>query len=200
MVGNDELAAGADGVPPWAPPLVVLRDAAPLYVAAPAEELLHALAARGAHPRYALWCLCEVVESATRFLAVAGLVEAATGNGGRLPGDLAAGLAAAIERPTFGVWRRALVAVATGRSSAAMPEIAAAAAAVDGLCRGTGEDSDIVALRNALAHGIGVSAARAQGLLDLWGPRVAALGRALAWLGELELWTAEPGGARLLRG
>ncbi|HUH03899.1 MAG TPA: NACHT domain-containing protein, partial [Kofleriaceae bacterium] len=152
-------------------------------------------------PLLRLWHLCDVTELTLRVLASLAIADWSRGDEG-LPSTLRADVGSRIEQPTLGKWRGMVLALARKPPpGSAVPELYPFVTDVlDPVLRGTSAaiEHSVLALRNRLAHGGGMSRGMAAGLLDAHAPRfdVAVLG--LAWLGELRFVVPDARGA--LRG
>jgi hypothetical protein len=78
--------------------LLALADALPTLLALPLSELLHERS-----PALALWAACDLVETALKFVVMAGVAEHVAASG-RLPDGLARELRDRVELPTMGKW------------------------------------------------------------------------------------------------
>jgi hypothetical protein len=194
--------------PLWLSPIERLVKAGPLYVAYPLAVFLDDYAQDPRSARPALFSLCESVEAVVRFLAITRGVEII--GPGTAPEWLAKAAADNLLVPTFGKWMNLLRVIGEhekkGRS-VLLPELAEAAATFDNELfakpspGGQPELHNLLAVRNPIAHGSGISATYAQALLAHWGPKVAAVFGRLGWLSEIELWTRDdPNGFKHMTG
>ncbi|MBM4377249.1 MAG: hypothetical protein FJ095_19390 [Deltaproteobacteria bacterium] len=104
-------APQADGSVPAADPLSTaaspaLADALPTLLALPLRELMHEPS-----PVLALWAACDLVETALKFVVMAGVAEHVAASG-KLPDALARELRDRVELPTMGKWLGMALAVA----------------------------------------------------------------------------------------
>jgi hypothetical protein len=173
--------------------LLGMVDRWPSVLARPLKEYLDE-----ADPRIKLWAACDLVELTLRFLVMVRVAEEA--GRGEVPAQLAEALAQRIEQPTLGKWRgmaEALLKAADPGSTVA-PEARAYLFEVlvpllDGSTTPPTVEGSLKRLRNALAHGGGLTKAKATHLLEVWkSPFEAAMARA-GWLGELSLLVRDGG-------
>ena len=193
--------------PDWAVPLERLAAEAPIYLAIPTRDLLGDLTTHGLHPRVPLFALCEMVECLVRFLSAARLVEIVAGEkSGRLPEELARSLRDRLQSPTFGKWREILATIsAWGGAVDMLPELSETWAALNTLLSPAAGDADpetrdLIRLRNALAHGAGITAENARRLLAHWGPKCGLVFATCQWLCDLHLFAIHPAGIVALNG
>lgn len=134
--------------------------------------------------------LCDAVEVLVRFCVAVGLGEVRAG--GALPNDVVAAFQAEIERPTLASWLK-MLALLTERPEPAgglvVPELPGFVRTALAVCfprdpRPTA-DRSLLALRNLIAHGGGLSSAEARRLLDGSAPGEGWASRIEALLGEL---------------
>ena len=152
--------------------------------------------------------LCDAVEVLTRFCAVA-LLGALTQRLGDapLPEDLLKTLQPNVSTPTFGKWcgiLAALEAECRARGGLVVPELPDFVR--DDLLtlmpfevEATPETS-VLALRNLLVHGGGMTTATADPYLAIWEPRLRTLLGRVAFLGSVEVCRLAGGSARQLLG
>ena len=181
------------------PTLRAIEDWPPL--AAQALRDLHALEEPA---RLRLWAACDLVEMLARLMVVLGIAElAVTAPGRRLPSELLGELAGRIEEPTLGAWHAMAVLVAhhvAERQAQHFPELPPLVERLGRLLTGgiaradRNEENALITVRNAFAHGGGVSETRAAALLKRWQPELDGLVSAATWLGEVELLVRRPNG------
>lgn len=182
-----------------APPAASSADALPTLLALPLRELEHE-----ASPVLALWAACDLAEVALKLVVMAGVAEHVAASG-KLPEALVRELRNLVELSTMGKWLGMARAVARhGRKESALP-LAQTAASLEALLGGRDEkatDTQLLPLRNRLAHGGPVTKAEAARLHALWKPRVLAWANEfLAWLAQTTLVAVDEHGRRfLLRG
>ena len=183
-------------------------------VEAPGYELLPSVVAiplaeyhAEAHPVMRLHRLCDAVEIIVRFLTVTALGEVRRRQGpDALPAALLGVLRERIERPTLGQWRdmlAALIGELEGAGQPALPELwTVAGERLLPLLQGGGASAEesLLALRNDLVHGGGMTGAQARGLLEGWSPRFEALIEHLGPLQSCDLCVCLESGVRRLRG
>ena len=186
----------------------------PSLIAIPLRDYL-----REEHPVLRLHRLCDAAEILTRFLTVVALGEVRRVTGGApLPARLVRALQPNIERPTLGRWRdmlAALVSEPIADNELVLPEmpefarrelIAALAAAIDtesdaGKGRRDARSSEsMLVLRNDLAHGLAITAAAAQALLERWERWADQLIAKLTFLEGIDVCAVAGGAARRLVG
>jgi WD40 repeat protein len=139
-----------------------------------------------------------------RLTVVLGIAElAAATPARRLPAELVRELSGRIEEPTLGAWHAMAVVVArhvAELQTKHFPELPALVESLGSLLTGglgradRHEENALIAVRNAFAHGGGVSEARAAALLKRWQPDLDSLVSAATWLGEIELLVRRPNG------
>jgi hypothetical protein len=194
----------------WLAPIERLAERAPLYVAYPLATFLLDYAQTPRAPRLALFSLCESVEAVVRFIAIARSVEIIErSKTGKAPEWLAKTAADNLLRPTFGKWMNLLRMVAEhggAHRSVLVPDLADASVRLDSelFARppsdGHAELYDLFNVRNAIAHGSGISDGYAATLLDHWLPKIAIVLAGLDFLTEIELWMRDPDGCKRLNG
>ena len=194
----------------WREPISRLARAAPFFVAHPLDVFLEDEIKGSRAPRLALFSLCESVEALVRFLSVARSGEIiGESETGKAPLWLAKTAAHNLPAPTFGKWMdflREIAAREKQKPSRLLPQLAAAVAAFDtqffpqtaGAKRP--EQSNLLSVRNPIAHGSGISDAYARELLAIWAPRIAAVLETLHWLGDIELWARDTAGLWRMNG
>ncbi|MDS4021649.1 MAG: NACHT domain-containing protein [Candidatus Competibacter sp.] len=179
-------------------PLAELLERLPSPIALPLQGYLEE-----ANPRLKLWAMCETVELLLRLLVFVGIVDLARPDG-KPPQALRARLREPIERPTLGRWADMAEAVAqtlAGETDSLVPELAPwLQHMLLPLLDGSTEQNSLLALRNFLAHGGGVSRPLATRLLAAWREPFEQAMQTVAWLGELVLVVREPDGYGCLRG
>lgn len=152
-------------------------------------------------PLLRLWHLCDVTELTLRVLASLAIADWSRGDDG-LPPTLRADVGSRIEQPTLGKWRGMVLALARKPPpDSAVPELYPFVIDVlDPVLRGTSPaiEHSVLALRNRLAHGGGMSRGMAAGLLDAHGTRFDAAALGLAWMGALRFVVPDARG--VLRG
>jgi WD40 repeat protein len=154
-------------------------------------------------PLLRLWHLCDATELTLRLLAALAIADWNRGTEG-LPSKLRADLASRIEQPTLGKWRGMVLAL-TNKAPAAtpLPQLYPFVAdRFDPMLRGTGTGADgiedsVLALRNRLAHGGGMSRAMAATLLDAHAHRFEEAIEGLGWLASWRFVAAHGGGVLL---
>ena len=159
-------------------------------------------------PVLRLWHACDVAELTLRLLAIAGLSELHArerAGGAPLGAELRAQIRSRLEVPTLGKWQG----LATGLAAHLGADSPAADLArlvkqdlvplLDGR-PGDGPDGSLRQLRNQLAHGGGVTKARARTLLGGWLPHLSSFVAALRAARGMRLVVRTPGGFGLLRG
>lgn len=156
-------------------------------------------------PVLRLWHACDFIEMLMRLLVFLGLAD--LGRRGMIPEKLLRQLRPNIEEPTFGKWRVMVGAVAArlkrqetlfqrlpGMVSGCLVPL------LDGPATRT-PDTSFTALRNALAHGGGVSGAVARKLVDQWDDKLWRVVEECGWIQELDFVARHPdGGFGVLRG
>jgi hypothetical protein len=174
----------------------------PSLLAIPLQEY-----ATETHPVLRLHRLCDAVEVLTRFCAVVALGEVRVRLGDEpLPQDLLRTLQPHIERPTFGQWRDMLQALLGSLRRGAPLVVPQLPDFVSGhlfLWLRGGDlhaEESLLALRNQLAHGGGMTRAAARNLLDVWEPRLEALPSQLAFLAGAQVCHYTGGVTRRLVG
>lgn len=182
-------------------------EAMPTYLAEPWSALW-----LEPHPRLRLHWLVDTAELAVRWSVAVALAEVVNAAGGALPEPVADRIRDHIERPTLGRWLGIL-----RELSAARPATPVLAPGVfdlhdaqfeprfqpekEGGAGGGTLESSFLVLRNHLAHGGGMSAARSQELLELHLPGLEDLLRAVVGATRgTEVLALRDGGACLLRG
>ena len=190
-------------------PIERLAERAPLYVAYPLATFLRDYAQTPRMARLALFSLCESVEAVVRFIAIARCVEIiARSKTGKAPGWLAKTAAGNLLMPTFGKWMNLLRVIAEhgAQRSVLVPDLVHTSERLDGELfakppsRGHPELYDLFNVRNAIAHGSGISDGYAATLLEHWTPKIAAVLAGLDFLTEIELWARDPDGCKRLNG
>jgi WD40 repeat protein len=146
-------------------------------------------------PLLKAWHMCDFVEICLRTmvaLAVGDWLNAA----GELPAALRRELGARIEQPTLGKWRGMALALCKQPPSATcLPELYGFVADVlDPAMQGASVNDSLLALRNRLAHGGGMSRNLAARLLAAHQERFANIVQSMDWLGEIAL--VVPGSSR----
>lgn len=174
----------------------------PSIVAIPFDEYL-----REDHPVQRLHRLCDAVEILTRFLTIVAFAEVrrCSGEAG-MPADLQERLVANIFRPTFGQWQNMLTGLSEWLRTREDVIVSEAPSFVfdnllpflSGQTR-TIEDS-LLALRNDLVHGGGMTNAAARALLLEWHDRVEILLKALSFLSDTKVIHINDGQFRQLIG
>jgi hypothetical protein len=159
-------------------------------------------------PVLRLWHACDVAELTLRLLAIAGLSELHArerAGGAPLGAELRARIRSRLEAPTLGKWQGIATAVAA-RLEQDSPSADLARLVereliplLDGR-PGDGADGSLRQLRNQLAHGGGVTKARARALLGGWLPRLSGFVAALGAARGMRLVVRTPEGFGLLRG
>ncbi len=181
-------------------PLADLIDRLPSPVAFPLQSYLEE-----SHPHLKLWAICDSVELLLRLLVFIGIADLA-GQDGKPPQALRAKLREPIERPTFGGWwgmAEAITEALERQPDSLVPELAPWVRNILApLLRGGGHhaENSLLALRNRLAHGGGVTQALAEKLLAVWREPFEQAMQTVAWLGELALVAPGPHGYSCLRG
>jgi WD40 repeat protein len=177
-------------------------DRLPSLVAIP----LHDYAAEG-HPVLRLHRLCDAVEILTRFCTVAALSEHRARLGDdALPPELLKALQEHVERPTFGRWAGMLAAL-VGQLDRGAPLVLTelpdfVTRLLLPLLPG-GEataTTSLLALRNDLAHGGGMTQAAAEQFLRHWEPQLQPLLAALSFLNDVDVCLYDGTRARRLAG
>ncbi|CAH2405593.1 AAA family ATPase [Mesorhizobium escarrei] len=192
-----------DELPPWLSDLRSFSLQMPLFVAWPVKELVDDFSGSERGARLALLELCEVVEALTKTLAAAAGADLASEG---TPHWLASIVATHLSMPTFGRWWRLLDLIAKKGGTPMLPELPAAVQQMRTLLFASPstdqrpEWSNILDVRNPLAHGAGIDAKLAQKLLAHWGPRVSEAAHAAAFLGGIDCWVHDPDGFRRLNG
>ena len=133
------------------------------------------------HPLVRLYWLKDLLELIVRWAVALCLAERRALNGGELPPGLRAQVGPLIERPTLGQWR-ALLALLTEPplSSETLEGLARVREQVDLACPAEGDiHTSLIALRNLLAHGGGISPSAARDLLAQHLPRIERLLQAM---------------------
>jgi hypothetical protein len=179
---------------------------APIFIARPVNRYLEDSDTPGHPARDLLISLFEVVEAAVKFIAVAASLDViAAQSDGKAPIWLAKLAVENLSAPTLGKWFRLLRGLADAKASPSLPELTCAHAALASLTPSVAADQEpertnLVNLRNAVAHGLGVPKALADELLALWAPRVEDAFKELMWLIDTEVWVRDQEGFRLLGG
>lgn len=168
--------------------------------------------AREENPRVRLWSMCDSVEILLRLLVFVG-IGALAGREGTLPDGVRGSLASAIESPTLGRWfrmakelaeagRKAKVAGSLFEAYSRLLEEVLSPLIGEGKEASKDPSKSLLALRNTLAHGGGVSQALAKKLLGDWEARFTRLWTEdLASLQELLLLARDgEGNVGMLRG
>ena len=143
-------------------------------------------------PRLKLWAMCDTVELLLRLLVFIGIADLARADG-KPPQALRKALREPIERPTLGGWRDMTVEVANAlaqQPSTIVPELPPLVGnrLVPLLGDGNSQpEHSVLALRNRLAHGGGMSRAQAEKLLMVWQEPFEQAMATIGWLGELDL-------------
>ena len=150
----------------------------PCVLAIALEEYLQVSATTEA--KLKLWCACEAVEMLLRFLVIAGIAEHRSTQ--ELPTELLLELREHIERPTLRGWHAMARAIAQrlDPESAALPELRnivleEISPFILGTVQPATAETSFAELRNALAHGGGVTRAGARQLMDRWQDPIEAL-------------------------
>ena len=169
-------------------------------VAAPLRDLF----ATKEKARARLWAACDLAEMLLRFAVTLGIAEIkALVPDQPLPADLLKILYRYIEEPTLGAWQDMANAVAREVQSLrgdTFPELPALIKKLGELLRGSvskpkqHEENALIAVRNAFAHGGGVTERRAGVLLRKWQPALNSLIASAAWLSEIELLVVRQSG------
>lgn len=154
--------------------------------------------------RVRLWAACDLLEMLARLIVVLGIGELAAVGAGRLPPDLLRELVGLIEEPTLGAWQGMADAVARrvkGIEAPLFRELPDLVERLGRLLQGgvprdqRHEENSLLAVRNAFAHGGGVTERRAAALLELWRPKLDDLIGGAEWLAEVELLVRRTDGA-----
>jgi len=178
-------------------------DRLPSAVAIPLADYL-----AESNPALRLHRLCDAVEILTRFCAVAVLGEYRARLGDEsLPPELLKQLQEHVERPTLGRWAGMLAALVQGLDGGAplvLPELPDFATRLllpllPGGERPTAYES-LLALRNDLAHGGGMTRAAADEYLRQWEPRLEPLWEGLSFLAGADVCLYDGKEARRLAG
>lgn len=144
-----------------------------------------------ANPVLRLWHACDTVEMLLRLLVFVGLADIR--RRGPLPLNLLGELRSRIEEPTLGKWRGMAEAVAKHieASDSAVPEMPSLvhelASLLDGQAERKTAETSFASLRNQLAHGGGVTRAKAASLLNVWEGLFASAISHTEWLTDLHL-------------
>jgi WD40 repeat protein/DNA-directed RNA polymerase subunit RPC12/RpoP len=155
--------------------------------------------AEAGHPVMQLHRLCDAAEILTRFLTITALGELRCRLGdGPLPEDLLKSLQPRIERPTFGQWRdmlSTLIAVLEKADDLVLPGLLPLSAYLISALEGGSAlpEQSLLALRNQLAHGGGMTRAAANELLERWRPWMEELLRRMAFLEEAQVCSVRDG-------
>jgi hypothetical protein len=163
---------------------------------------------REVHPVIRIWHVCDVAELTLRLLAIAGLSELRArdeATGQRRLARIIREVRLQIELPTLGKWQNISLVVA-GHLEADSPSEALATLVraelqplLDGRPGESGEWS-LRQLRNQLAHGGGITKARASLILQRWNPRIDRFLQALRVTETMQLVVRLPSGFGVLRG
>lgn len=154
--------------------------------------------AREGDPLLRLWHMSDVAELTLRVCAALALADWAAAGG--LPRALRGEVASRLEQPTLGKWRGLVLALAArSPDDTRVPGLAAfAAGPLDQLLLPAGARNDLtrslLALRNRIAHGGGMSRALAGELEQAHGPRFAHMIDQLDWLAALRFVVPSRGG------
>ncbi|MEO2163840.1 MAG: hypothetical protein ABGY29_15080, partial [bacterium] len=187
-------APGADsaGLPatPAAEPdnaLSGLVEGLPHMVAMPLREY-----AQEDHPGMKLWAACDVVELLLRFLVTVGVADRR--RHGELDDKILKELWGKIEMPTLGAWLAIAVSLARTKAKGEplVPEIdtfvsGTLASLLYGPEKPGTPETSLLALRNRLAHGGGMTRSEAERLLGLWRAPFEATIEAAAWLADMRV-------------
>ncbi len=158
-------------------------------------------------PVLRLWHVCDVCELTLRLLAITGLSELrARAEGGGLPlTSILRDVRPRIELPTLGKWQGIAEAVA-GNLGEDSPSAELACLVRQKLLPlldgrpGEGPEWSLRQLRNQLAHGGGITKARARSLLERWQERLGAFVSALEVTGRMRFLVRTPSGFGVLQG
>lgn len=174
-------------------------DMLPAVLAIPLHDHL-----RETHTIMRLHRLCDALEALTRFATLVGWMDLQEHLEGHMPEKLVASFAKSIARPTFGMWARMLAELA--EASRGLPLVVAELPswALDVLLPrlGTGEylDRDVIALRNTLAHGGGITHEVGRGLLASHEPATLEVWRSAAFLRQIVVAQVRSRRLAVLRG
>ncbi len=154
------------------------------------------------NPVLRLHRLCDAMEVLTRFCAVVAWFERALADEEAAREAVRRAAGEQLRRPTFGVWAAVLSSlVDEAAPDRILPTGWVHEQLLPRLGHGDGDvRTEVIALRNLVAHGGGLGHEQAIELLAAHGPPVARLLADSSWLGGLDLGLVEGGEFRALRG